>query len=99
MGKEGYPFQAYKNHFKTDTSHLTFFGWKLYRATPFMWELKVITDWTVTATCLELTQWFILDDIYNTLYASQRSNDERSKRPQVSKRQVWEKLMIGASFA
>jgi len=40
-----------------------------------------------------------LDDIYNTLYANQRSNDERSKRPQVDKRKVWEKLVIGVSFA
>lgn len=64
-----------------------------------MWELKVITDWTVTATCLELTQWFVLDDIYNTLYSNQRSNDERSKRAQVSKRKVWEKLLIGLAFA
>jgi hypothetical protein len=40
-----------------------------------------------------------LDDIYNTLYANQRSNDERSKRPQVDKRKVWEKLVLGVSFA
>lgn len=53
--REGYPFASYKSLFKTDTSHLTFFGWKLYYTIPFIWELKVITDWTVTATCLELT--------------------------------------------
>ena len=53
--KEGYPFQAYKNYFKHDTQHVTFAVFKVYKAVPFMWELKVITDWTVTSTCLELT--------------------------------------------
>jgi hypothetical protein len=28
----------------------------------------VIIDWTVTITCLDLFQWFKLDDAFNYLY-------------------------------
>ena len=49
----------------------------MYKAIPFLWEMKVITDWTVTATCLDLFQWFKLDDAFNYLYVNQQQNNER----------------------
>jgi hypothetical protein len=66
--KYGYPMAPYKQMFSKDTSFLTTNGWRAYKAIPFIWEMKVIIDWTVTSTCLDLFQWFKLDDAYNTLY-------------------------------
>ena len=37
-----------------DTSFGTVMLFRIYRAIPFIWEMKVIIDWTVTHTCLDL---------------------------------------------
>ena len=68
--------------FQKDTSFLTTNGWRAYKAIPFIWEMKVIIDWTVTSTCLDLFQWFKLDDAYNTLYYNEQQSDSRKQRPE-----------------
>lgn len=52
--KHGFPMQPYKQAFSNDTSTLTYYAWRTYKAIPFIWEMKVIIDWTVTSTCLDL---------------------------------------------
>ncbi len=52
--KHGYPMAPYKQTFSNDTSFLTYWSWRLYKVIPFIWEMKVIIDWTVTSTCLDL---------------------------------------------
>jgi hypothetical protein len=52
--KHGYPQAPYKAPFIRDTSFLTVWVFRLYKAIPFLWEMKVIIDWTVTTTCLDL---------------------------------------------
>jgi len=37
-----------------DTSFWNVNLFRLYRALPFIWEMKVIIDWTVTTTTLDL---------------------------------------------
>ncbi len=58
----GYPIAPYKQTFLRDTSPMIIWLYRIYRAIPFLWEMKVITDWTVTTTCLDLFQWFRFDD-------------------------------------
>lgn len=89
----------YKQTFSEDTSFLTFFAWRLYKAIPFIWEMKVIIDWTVTSTCLDLFQWFKLDDAYNTLYYNKEQSDDRKSRPEYQQRASWEKVFKGFCFA
>ena len=50
----GYPQAPYKQPFDKDTSWFTVMAFRLYKAIPFLWEMKVIIDWTVTATSLDL---------------------------------------------
>lgn len=52
--KHGYPQQPYKHQFMRDTSKWRVMLFRLYRAVPFLWEMKVIIDWTVSNTCLDL---------------------------------------------
>lgn len=97
--KYGYPMAPYKQTFSDDTSFLTFLAWRLYKAIPFIWEMKVIIDWTVTSTCLDLFQWFKLDDAYNTLYYNKEQSDDRKSRPEYQQRAAWEKVFKGFCFA
>jgi len=60
--------------FSKDTSFLTTNGWRAYKAIPFIWEMKVIIDWTVTSTCLDLfsgLSWMMLITLYITMNSSQ----------------------------
>ena len=52
--KCGYPMAPFKQAFSRDTGLVTQTGWRIYRAIPFVWEMKVIIDWTVSSTCLDL---------------------------------------------
>lgn len=42
--------------------------------------MKVITDWTVTNTCLDLFQWFRYDDASQYLYYNKYVADSKAKR-------------------
>lgn len=97
--KHGFPMSPYKQAFSNDTSPVTVLAWRAYKAIPFIWEMKVIIDWTVTSTCLDLFQWFKLDDAYNTLYFNQVQADKRKARPEFKQREGWEKILQGFCFA
>ena len=97
--RHGYPMQPYKQTFSKDTSLWVYNVWRAYKATPFIWEMKVVIDWTVTSTCLDLFQWFKLDDAYNTLYYNSVQADQRKSRPEFTHRSYWEKIFQGFCFA
>jgi len=40
---------------------------KIFKAIPFLWELRTFTDWTFTTTGLDIIQWFKLEDAYGRL--------------------------------
>ncbi len=61
--------------------------------------MKVIIDWTVTITCLDLFQWFKLDDAFNYLYQCQVSNNDRKSRKEYAQRPWYEKFFQGFCFA
>lgn len=77
--REGYPCAPYKQPFEKDTSFQTGLFFRAYKAIPFLWEMKVIIDWTVTATSLDLFQWFKLDDAFNYLYYNKYTFDNRKQ--------------------
>lgn len=52
--RDGYPQAPFKPPFIKDTSSLTVNIFRLYKMTPLLWEMKVITDWIVTTTSLDL---------------------------------------------
>ncbi|TNV87609.1 hypothetical protein FGO68_gene11570 [Halteria grandinella] len=97
--RHGYPQAPFKAPFIRDTSLLTVWAFRVYKAMPFLWEMKVIIDWTVTSTCLDLFQWFKLDDAFNYLYQCQVQNNDRASRREYSQRPMWEKFFQGFCFA
>ncbi|XP_057815209.2 piezo-type mechanosensitive ion channel homolog isoform X1 [Cryptomeria japonica] len=49
----------------TNTNHL---GFRIYRALPFLYELRCVLDWSCTTTSLTMYDWLKLEDIYASLY-------------------------------
>ena len=66
--------------FMENTSTLMVNLFRIYKAIPFLWEMKVIIDLTVTRTSLDLYQWFRLDDAFNYVYFAKSVADSRAQR-------------------
>jgi hypothetical protein len=43
----------------------------IYRAIPFVFELRTLLDWMCTRTALDVWEWFKLEEIYAALYCVQ----------------------------
>ena len=72
--------------------------YKVYRAIPFVFELRTILDWMCTATSLDLDETFKLEDIYTRLYLVQCALISRREHRRGDSRPWDEKLLNGAFF-
>ena len=52
--KHGYPQAPYEQAFVRETGEISKLFFRLFKGIPFLWEMKVITDWVVTTTSLDL---------------------------------------------
>jgi len=50
------------------TNNIARFIYHAYRLIPFLFELRVILDWAVTATSLDIFMWINLEDLHNQLW-------------------------------
>jgi hypothetical protein len=41
---------------------------RIYRAIPFLYELKAMLDWSCTSTTLYLGEWLKLEDIHSGVF-------------------------------
>ncbi len=56
---------------------ITRFRFAIVRSLPFVDEFRVLTDWTVSRTTLDLYQYFKLEDAHSTLFRVKRLMDVR----------------------
>ena len=68
---------------------------KLYRAIPFVFELRTILDWMCTMSSLDLDETFKLEDIYTRLYLVQCALIVRREHRRGDSRPWDEKLLNG----
>ena len=93
--KFGYPEADTTQIFTTSTDLFTRMAFKVYRAIPFLTELKAILDWTVIRTSLDLFQWIKLDDAYANLYYCKAEMAVRKEKKRGKPRNFWEKCSNG----
>eukprot|EP00435_Cladocopium_sp_Y103_P074075 s257_g46.t1 len=72
---------------------------KAYSAIPFLNELRVITDWTVTETSMNLFMWLKLEDAHHSLYRTRLDMEGRALTEPASARPMFEKVYMGAKAA
>ncbi|KAG0452569.1 hypothetical protein HPP92_025233 [Vanilla planifolia] len=58
----------YQQFLTTKTTRVTFLGFRLYRALPFLYELRCVLDWSCTSTSLTMYDWLKLEDINASLF-------------------------------
>jgi hypothetical protein len=67
--KNGYPSVGTLSQFFAKSYFWIFsYVYSLWRAIPFVFELKTILDWTFIPTSLSFNDWLKMEDIYRALY-------------------------------
>ena len=97
--RHGYPTAPHKQAFTSECTPVSYYIFRVYKAIPFLWELKTIVDWTCTTTALDLYQWFEIDDAYCLLYINKYQTLSRKIVPKYAKRPFYEKALMGCCFA
>lgn len=95
--KAGFPTSVLTNVFTTSTSKIYYFSFLVYKAVPFLYELRTLLDWTCTRTTSNFRQWVKLADIQDQLYINgyRRHVEQSSSREYGEKRSFFEKLTTG----
>ncbi|KAJ4968303.1 hypothetical protein NE237_015004 [Protea cynaroides] len=58
----------YRQFLTSKVSQVYYLGFRLYRALPFLYELRCVLDWSCTTTSLTMYDWLKLEDIHSSLY-------------------------------
>ncbi|GLU07492.1 hypothetical protein SLE2022_244480 [Rubroshorea leprosula] len=58
----------YRQFLTSEVSRINYLCYRLYRALPFLYELRCVLDWSCTTTSLTMYDWLKLEDIYASLY-------------------------------
>ena len=65
--------------YHTITDKLQEIRFIVYRAIPFLDELRILIDWTVSRTSLDLLQYFKLEDAHTYMWTTKREMEARKK--------------------
>ncbi|XP_073283729.1 piezo-type mechanosensitive ion channel homolog isoform X2 [Primulina huaijiensis] len=86
----------YRQFLTSDVSRFNYLGYRLYRALPFLYELRCVLDWSCTATSLTMYDWLKLEDINASLYLVKCDNVlNRAKHKQGDKQTKMTKFCNG----
>jgi hypothetical protein len=58
----------YRQFLTSNVARVNYLGYRLYRALPFLYELRCVLDWSCTTTSLTMYDWLKLEDINASLY-------------------------------
>ncbi|XVF32650.1 hypothetical protein REPUB_Repub17cG0100700 [Reevesia pubescens] len=63
--RHGIPHKSilYRQFLTSEVSRINYLGYRLYRALPFLYELRCVLDWSCTTTSLTMYDWLKLEDI------------------------------------
>uniref|UniRef100_A0A915E8J2 Piezo-type mechanosensitive ion channel component n=1 Tax=Ditylenchus dipsaci TaxID=166011 RepID=A0A915E8J2_9BILA len=65
--RSGYPKRQLGNAITNSFSAIYMILYKVYMAIPFLFELSLLMDWMWIDTCLSLSNWVALHDIYSNI--------------------------------
>ncbi|XP_022758138.1 piezo-type mechanosensitive ion channel homolog isoform X3 [Durio zibethinus] len=68
--RHGIPHKStlFRQFLTSEVSRINYLGYRLYRALPFLYELRCVLDWSCTTTSLTMYDWLKLEDINASLY-------------------------------
>ena len=103
--RSGYPAQTNGQFLCRNTSgtlptYIFLYSFMLYRAIPFLFELRTLLDWTVTRTTLRFIEWLTIEDIWAILYTKHCDNVVmiNEGRSRGDPQEWWFKILAGLLF-
>ncbi|XP_073309435.1 piezo-type mechanosensitive ion channel homolog isoform X2 [Primulina huaijiensis] len=89
----------YRQFLTSKISRVNYLGHRLFRALPFLYELRCVLDWSCTTTSLTMYDWLKLEDINASLYLVKCDNVlNRAKHKQGEKQTKMTKICNGISL-
>ncbi|CAK80274.1 unnamed protein product (macronuclear) [Paramecium tetraurelia] len=76
----GYRELKVRNQFLYVYNSLSYYFALVLYSIPFLYDLKVLMDWTCLYTSLDIYQWFILEDIQRQMFFTKISSQKVMKR-------------------
>ncbi|KAK6243143.1 hypothetical protein QUC31_009552 [Theobroma cacao] len=86
----GIPHESnlYRQFLTSSISQTNFLGFRIYRALPFLYELRCVLDWSCTTTSLTMYDWLKLEDIHGSLFLVKCDADLNRAKHQQGQRQT-----------
>ena len=85
-----------KSIFMRGDNILYYIAFSAHRAIPFLFELKLLIDWTVTQTTLDFFKWLKFESIYDKLFITHCTIKGQNQKKKVGDKVGWfEKSYIG----
>ncbi|KAG4396639.1 hypothetical protein GLYMA_19G238300v4 [Glycine max] len=78
----------YRQFLTSSVSRINVLGFRLYRAIPFLYELRCVLDWSCTTTSLTMYDWLKLEDIHASLFLVKCDVDLNRARHQQGQKQT-----------
>ncbi|KAK7332943.1 hypothetical protein VNO80_29700 [Phaseolus coccineus] len=78
----------YRQFLTSSVSRINVLGFRLYRAIPFLYELRCVLDWSCTTTSLTMHDWLTLEDIHASLFLVKCDVDLNRARHQQGQKQT-----------
>jgi len=80
------------------TEKINKIGFLVFQNIPFLWELRIIIDWTFTKTAIDLFQWFKFEQLYANFFLAKCLNKVYLAHPRGEKQSFIMKIIFGATF-
>jgi len=93
--RSGFPKILRGNFFMQADTRTMWIAFMIYKAIPFLYELRTMLDWTCTRTTLGLFDWMKLEEIRASLYNISVKNVGLAKRTTGKPQTVWIKFFSG----
>ena len=93
--RRGFPKALGDNYFMQTETRAMWIAFMIYKAIPFLYELRTMLDWTCTRTTLGLFDWMKLEEIRASLYNISVKNIGLAKRTTGEPQTMWIKFFSG----
>lgn len=96
----GYPKRVLGNCFTKGYGYTNWGAFKVYRAIPLVYDLRLYMDWIWTKTTLEFRNWAIMEDMFANLFIRkcELTLEEEYPRPKARPQPDLSKYLTGGSF-
>ncbi|KAK8542359.1 hypothetical protein V6N12_014957 [Hibiscus sabdariffa] len=86
----GIPHESnlYRQFLTSSISQTNYLGFRIYRALPFLYELRCVLDWSCTTTSLTMYDWLKLEDIHGSLFLVKCDVDLKRAKHQHGQKQT-----------